>query len=89
MSKGRAVIGTRSSGHEDMIDDGDTGLLVPAGDAHALAEAMGHLLDDAPLREQIGRRARERARLFTPEVVIPQLERLYRETVARSHETQP
>ena len=33
MSRGRAVIGTRPGGHEDMIDDGADGLLVPAGDS--------------------------------------------------------
>ena len=35
MSSGRAVIGTTPGGHEDMIDDGETGFLVPGGDAEA------------------------------------------------------
>ena len=37
MSRGRAVIGTRPGGHEDMIEDGETGLLVEAGNVEALA----------------------------------------------------
>jgi glycosyltransferase involved in cell wall biosynthesis/GT2 family glycosyltransferase len=47
MSKGCAVIGTRPGGHEDMIEDGENGLLIPAGDANALAAAMALLIDDA------------------------------------------
>jgi rhamnosyl/mannosyltransferase len=39
----------------------ETGLLVPPRDAAALAAAMARLLDDGALREELGRRARERA----------------------------
>ena len=46
MSRGRPVIGTTPGGHEDMIDDGETGFLVPGGDAKALAEAMARLVED-------------------------------------------
>lgn len=80
MSRGRAVIGTRPGGHEDMIEDGVTGLLVGAGDVGELTEAMSRLIGDAGLREQIGERARERSRAFTAEAVLPELERLYMET---------
>jgi glycosyltransferase involved in cell wall biosynthesis len=81
MSKGCAVIGTRPGGHEDMIDDGETGLLVPGGDVSALRNAMSQLMTDDALRERIGRNARQRARRFTPEVVMPELERLYYDTI--------
>jgi glycosyltransferase involved in cell wall biosynthesis len=81
MSKGRAMIGTRPGGQEDMIEDGETGLLVPGGDAPALGAAMARLIEDRGLRERIEVKARERARAFTPEVVMPQIERLYFETV--------
>ena len=83
MSKGRAMVGTRPGGQEDMIEDGETGLLVPGGDALALAEAMDRLIEDRELRERIEAKARERSRAFTPEVVMPQIEHLYNETVAR------
>jgi glycosyltransferase involved in cell wall biosynthesis len=81
MSKGRAMIGTRPGGQEDMIEDGETGLLVPGGDAVALAKAMRRLIEDRGLRERIEVNARERALAFTPEVVMPQVEQLYYETV--------
>ncbi|MDW5594944.1 glycosyltransferase family 4 protein [Conexibacter stalactiti] len=37
-----------------LVRDGQTGLVVPAGDAAALAAALTRLLDDAPLRERLG-----------------------------------
>jgi glycosyltransferase involved in cell wall biosynthesis/GT2 family glycosyltransferase len=86
MSKGRAMIGTRPGGYEEMIEDGETGLLVPPGDSAALAAAMRRLIDDEALRERIGRRALEQARRFKPEAVMPRVERLYYDTVARSRE---
>jgi glycosyltransferase involved in cell wall biosynthesis len=80
MSRGRAVIGTRPGGHEDMVADGETGLLVGAGDVEELTEAMSRLIGDSVLRERLGERARERSRAFTAEAVLPELERLYEET---------
>jgi glycosyltransferase involved in cell wall biosynthesis/GT2 family glycosyltransferase len=88
MSKGRAMIGTRPGGPEDMIEDRKSGLLVPAGDVDALAEAMALLIEDSDLRESIEKRARVRADEFTPEVVMPQLENLYYETIASFRERQ-
>jgi glycosyltransferase involved in cell wall biosynthesis len=82
MSRGRAVIGTRPGGHEDMLEDGVNGLLVPAGDSPALAAAMSLLIEDAALRGRLGAAASERALEFTPEVVMPQMELLYREAIA-------
>lgn len=48
----------------------------------ALATAMSRLAQDRALRERLGAAARERAREFTPEVVMPSMERLYYETIA-------
>ncbi|MGC1166116.1 MAG: glycosyltransferase family 4 protein [Solirubrobacterales bacterium] len=87
MSKGRAMVGTRPGGQEDMIEDGETGLLVPGGDAPALAMAMARLIEDPALRKRIEKNARERARAFTPEVVMPQIESLYRQTIAQAGRT--
>jgi glycosyltransferase involved in cell wall biosynthesis len=84
MSNGRPVIGTTPGGHEDMIDDGETGFLVPGGDSKALAEAMARLVDDQALRERLGREAKHRADRFTRDAVVPRLERFYYETIAVS-----
>lgn len=83
MSRGRPVIATRPGGHEDMVEDGESGLVVPAGDPRALAAAMRRLLGDGALRERMGAVAQQRSRRFTRDAVVPRLERFYRETVER------
>lgn len=82
MGRGRAVIGTRPGGHEDMVEDGRTGLLVGAGDVEGLRAAMARLIGSPELCRAFGHRARERARAYDPVAVLPELERLYFETVA-------
>ncbi|HEY3522906.1 MAG TPA: glycosyltransferase, partial [Candidatus Limnocylindrales bacterium] len=59
MSRGRAVIGTRPGGHADLIVDGESGLLVPSGDAVALAAAIARLLADPALRARLGTSGRQ------------------------------
>jgi glycosyltransferase involved in cell wall biosynthesis len=81
MSKGKAVIGTEPGGITDMIVSGETGLLVPAGDVHALAAAMQRLIDDPQLRERLGRAAKERAKLFTASFSVPRFEQVYRQLI--------
>jgi glycosyltransferase involved in cell wall biosynthesis len=85
MSRGKPVIGTKPGGHTDLIVDGQTGFLVPAGDVSALAEAMQTLIADDARRERFGEAARLRADLFTPEVSLPRIEQFYEELVAGSN----
>ena len=84
MSRGKAVIGTTPGGHADMIVPGETGLLVPAGDIDALTQAMTDLIDQAELRERLGTAAKERSRLFTASVAVPQFERFYQYVIGQS-----
>lgn len=84
MSRGRPVIATTPGGHEDMIDDGASGFIVPAGDSMALATAMARLVDDPALRERMGAVALERSQRYTRDAVVPELERFYYETVDRN-----
>lgn len=84
MSRGKAVIGTRHGGHTDMIIEGETGFLVPPGDANALASAMAELIRDPACRERLGRAARERAELFTAHVAIPMLIRTYDAVIGKA-----
>jgi glycosyltransferase involved in cell wall biosynthesis len=50
MSCGAALVSTANGGVEDFARDGDNALVVPPGDAAAIAGAVKRLLDDTPLR---------------------------------------
>ena len=56
-ASGVAVVGTRAGGIPDFVFDGDNGLLVPHGDADALAKAFDRLITDDDLPRP-ARRAR-------------------------------
>jgi glycosyltransferase involved in cell wall biosynthesis len=53
MLAGLPVVATNVSAVPEIVTE-ETGILVPAGDDHALAEALGRLVADAPLRERLG-----------------------------------
>jgi glycosyltransferase involved in cell wall biosynthesis len=57
-SKGKPVIGARIPAVEDMISQGEDGLLIPYGDAPALAQAVQRLLKDPGLRRAMGEKGR-------------------------------
>ena len=50
---GTPVVASRSPGLVDSVRDGESGLLVPHGDAGALARTLAVVLDDAALRERL------------------------------------
>ncbi|MCB9457477.1 MAG: glycosyltransferase [Anaerolineaceae bacterium] len=81
MSKRKAVIGTAVGGISDMITDGENGLLVPPGDADALAAAMNRLIQTPDLREQLGEAAQRSIQMLIPDTIIPQFESLYQEAI--------
>jgi glycosyltransferase involved in cell wall biosynthesis len=58
MACGLAVVSTDVPGCREAVRHGETGLLVPAGDASALAAALEHLLCHSAVREAMGRRGR-------------------------------
>jgi glycosyltransferase involved in cell wall biosynthesis len=62
MSAGLAVVGTRVGGIPEQLGDSEAGLLIAAGDARELREAIDALLVDRALRERLGGAARERHR---------------------------
>ena len=58
---GLPVVTSDIRGCRQVVDQGQTGLLVPARDAAALADALQRLVDDADLRSTMGRAAIEKA----------------------------
>lgn len=72
------VVGTYHAGIPEIVDDGETGLLVPERHVPALAEAITTLLDDPELRDTMGRAARQKIeREFNLDRQVEQLERFY------------
>lgn len=66
MARGVPVVASRVGGIPEIIEDGASGLLVPAGDERALSGALGRLLRDPEARRRLGSEGRRRAeRHFT------------------------
>jgi glycosyltransferase involved in cell wall biosynthesis len=61
MAAGRAVVASDLPAWADVVQDGQTALLTPPGDARALAAALRRLRDDPAQRDRLGQQARARA----------------------------
>lgn len=61
MACGKAVVGTRTGGIPEAVEDEVTGLLVPPHDEAAMAEAIVRLLQDNALRARLAAAGRARA----------------------------
>ncbi len=84
MACGVPVVSTDCrSGPGEIITHERDGLLVPVGDAAAMAGAFKTLLDDPGLRERIGRAAQKRASEFAVENLLPQYEELLERAAGR------
>ena len=74
MAQARPVVATSCAGTRDLLADGENGLLVPAGDALALAAAIERLAADRVLAARLADAARATAERFEWERVGPHLE---------------
>ncbi len=79
----RPVVATRVGGIPEIIEDGANGILVPPGDAAALAEALLRLLADRELRERMGNHGRQAVvERFGLAAMLRRTEALYEELLA-------
>lgn len=82
----RAIVATDVPGCRDIVRHGKNGLLVPPKNPAALADAIAQLLNDAPLRAEMGRRGREIAvNEFSEEKVVQETLALYRQLLNGGH----
>ena len=65
MAHARPIVASRVGGVPEIVCDDENGLLVPPGEAGALADALARLLADAGLRHRLGEAGRVRAARFT------------------------
>jgi glycosyltransferase involved in cell wall biosynthesis len=78
---GIPVIGARSGGVPELVEDTRNGLLVDQGDVAGLCEAMRRLLLDRAMREQFGAEARQTAAKMSWENTVDRLERIYQKVL--------
>ncbi len=82
---GIPVVATQTGGLAEVIEDHETGFLVPVGDPERAAQAAEQLIADPALRELMGRKGRERViQLFdwksNVEAMIREYQEIYRDT---------
>jgi glycosyltransferase involved in cell wall biosynthesis len=88
LAAGRPVVVTETGGLAEAVEEGKTGLVVPPGDAAALADAISRILEKPEMAARMGREASEHARrTFSWESVADRTLDLYRSLAgARSGE---
>ncbi len=77
MACGTPVVASKVGGLAFIVQDGQTGFLVPDGDAEALAEKIRLLLKDRELRHRLGAEATQWARRFGWPIIARQIVALY------------
>jgi glycosyltransferase involved in cell wall biosynthesis len=81
MALGLPVVGAAVGGIPVVVTDGVCGRLVPAGDAEALAQALGDLARDEALRAKLGAAAVQRAEAFSTAVADVAMRAVYDDLV--------
>ena len=83
MAARKPVVATDVEGCAEVVVDGETGILVPPGNSHALAQAILALLSNPGRACTMGKRARELVNQhFTLSSMVGQHEKLYRDLLA-------
>lgn len=87
MGCGCCVVASRVGGNPELVEDGTTGLLFELGDAGALAEQLGRLIQQPQLREQIAAAAAERiASRFSIQTSAHRMQEIYDEFLNKHRE---
>lgn len=82
MAAGRPVVASDISGYNEVVQDGISGLLFPAGDAAALADRLAVLLNSERKRATLAAAARKHAAEYAWPRVAKSIEGVYREVIA-------
>ena len=83
MASGLPTICANAVGSRDLVADGTTGRLCPAGDVDAFAEATRQLILDRSVRRSMSQAAFERAQNFRWEAILDKMDRYYDEVLGR------
>jgi L-malate glycosyltransferase len=84
------VVASDVGGLPEVVRHGIDGYLHNPGDVAAMSESCLRILDNPTLREEMGRRARTRARKeFCASKIVVKYEELYQQTIQEAHSQQP
>lgn len=82
MVLGKPVVATKVGGIGDVVKDGETGILIPPGDADALAKAIVTLLKDKKLAQRMGEAGRRRIdERFTAKTMVKKISEVYKKLI--------
>jgi glycosyltransferase involved in cell wall biosynthesis len=82
MALAKPVVATDVGGNRELVSHGESGFLVPAGDAEAIAQAILYLVRNSEVARAMGHRARERViTRFSVERMVQQYQTLYEQTL--------
>ncbi len=82
MAAGKTVVSTAVDGCAEVVKNGETGLLVPARDSAALAEALLLVVEDETKRKDLARAALADSRHYDTNECVRKIEALYDELLA-------
>jgi glycosyltransferase involved in cell wall biosynthesis len=77
MAQGVPVVASRVGGLPEVVEEGETGWLVPPGSPQALADAITHAASDPERLREMGNKARQRALQFSSTLMVELTEALY------------
>lgn len=77
MACGKPVVASDIRGNRDLINDGETGFLVPLNSVEGLVNALEKLIKDEKLRLRMGRTAVKRIQAYSVEKVLKEMENIY------------
>jgi glycosyltransferase involved in cell wall biosynthesis len=82
MAQQKPVVATNGGGVPEIVENGVTGMLVPMGDAPAMANAIQYLLENPKVARQMGIRGRERViASFTIQTTARKVEAVYKQVL--------
>jgi glycosyltransferase involved in cell wall biosynthesis len=88
MGYGKPVIASAAGGIVDIVKDNETGILVPPGDAEALAKAISRAMDQPDQLARIARKGTQFAEsAFGWDTIVSDLRKVYKTAVEHRHAT--
>jgi glycosyltransferase involved in cell wall biosynthesis len=79
MSSGTAIVASRIGGIQEIIDDGENGMLVPPKDVDSLSNAIIYLLQRERLCKTMGINGRKKVENYSWEKIVSMTEETYKD----------